>query len=86
MAKTLGATETLLVRKEDKEEDIVKKIHGLMGCEPEKSLDCSGMESTIRAAILVIIKLSITFNLGKIKKNINYDFIHFYRPQDLEGL
>lgn len=53
LAKSLGANHTLLIKKEDKEEDIVKTIHKTMGVEPEKSLDCSGVQSTVRVAILV---------------------------------
>lgn len=53
LAKELGATHTLLVKPADKDEDIVKKIHATMGCEPEKTLDCSGLESTVRVAIFV---------------------------------
>ncbi|CAO1409873.1 unnamed protein product [Diamesa serratosioi] len=52
VAKELGADYTLLIQKDDKEEDIVKKIHTMIGCEPDKTVDCSGAEATVRLALL----------------------------------
>lgn len=51
-AKSLGATHTLLFEKGSKEADNVKKIHSIMGSQPDKTIDCSGAEATARMAIL----------------------------------
>lgn len=51
-AKEMGAHYTMKVDREMKEADIVKKIHEEMGQEPTITIDCSGVESTTRLAIL----------------------------------
>lgn len=53
VAKSLGADETLLVTRECTESQIVQKIHNIFGEEPDKTIDASGAQSSIRAAILV---------------------------------
>uniref|UniRef100_A0A2M4AIE4 Sorbitol dehydrogenase n=1 Tax=Anopheles triannulatus TaxID=58253 RepID=A0A2M4AIE4_9DIPT len=52
VAKELGADETLLISKSATEADLVKQIHELMGCAPDKTIDCSGAEATTRLSIL----------------------------------
>lgn len=52
IAKEIGADYTLLIEKGDKEDTIVKKIHGLMGCAPDISIECTGAEPCVRLAIL----------------------------------
>lgn len=52
VAKELGADFTLQINKDDKEEDLVKKIHSLVGTAPNKSIDCCGFESSIRLGLL----------------------------------
>lgn len=51
-AKQVGADCTLLVKKNDKEEDTVKKIRQLLGVAPDISIECTGAESCVRLGIL----------------------------------
>lgn len=53
IAKDLGADCTLLIGKDDCEEDLVTKIHCELGCAPTISIDCCGMEKSLRLGILV---------------------------------
>lgn len=50
VAKELGADFTLKISKDEKEEDLVKRIHTVLG-EPTKSIDCCGFESSIRVGM-----------------------------------
>lgn len=52
VAKDLGADYTLLIEKGDTEADLVKKIHSMLGIEPNKTVDCSGAEATNRLGLL----------------------------------
>lgn len=51
VAKSLGAHNTLLIDPKAKEEDMVKRVHQVMGTEPNITIDCCGFESTIRLGI-----------------------------------
>lgn len=53
MAKKLGADATMLIKKDVSEKDNIKKIHELFDGEPDKTIDASGAQSSIRLAILV---------------------------------
>ncbi|KAK2581769.1 hypothetical protein KPH14_002248 [Odynerus spinipes] len=53
IAKTLGADDTYLVQKDVSEPDHVKNIHALFGEEPDRTIDASGAQSSIRLALLV---------------------------------
>jgi len=50
-AKSLGADYTILVQPSDNEDAIIKKITNALGCEPTISMDCSGVEQSVRVAI-----------------------------------
>lgn len=52
VAKKLGATHTLLIDLKTAELENIKLIHQLLGSAPDKTIDCSGAESTARLAIL----------------------------------
>ncbi|XP_076380696.1 sorbitol dehydrogenase isoform X2 [Megalopta genalis] len=53
VAKKLGADETLVINREKcNETEITKKIHDLLGEEPDKTIDATGAQSMIRLAIL----------------------------------
>lgn len=53
MAKKLGADDTYLVQKQKSEMDIVADIHKMFGEEPDRTIDASGAQASIRLAILV---------------------------------
>lgn len=52
VAKDLGADFTLLIDRNDKESDLVNKVHAILGSIPDKTIDCCGFESTIRLGLL----------------------------------
>lgn len=52
VAKSLGANNTVLFDTRASEENNVKRIHDIMGTEPNITIDCSGAEATARLAIL----------------------------------
>lgn len=51
VAKELGADFTLLITKDDTEAGLVEKIRKMLGTEPNKSIDCSGVEATNRLGL-----------------------------------
>ncbi|KAF4529174.1 hypothetical protein B566_EDAN016398 [Ephemera danica] len=51
LAKKMGADHTLQLNRDDDDKEIVKKIHALLGKHPDKSVDCSGAELSVRIAI-----------------------------------
>ncbi|XP_022824432.1 sorbitol dehydrogenase-like [Spodoptera litura] len=51
-AKKLGADATILSTKDTSEADMVKKIHELLGDQPDVSFDASGAQATVRMAML----------------------------------
>lgn len=55
IAKKLGADDTYLVQKDRSESDTVADIHALFGDEPDRTIDASGAQSSIRLAILVCV-------------------------------
>lgn len=52
VAKELGADFTLLIKREDIEADLIAKIHKMFEAAPNKTVDCSGVESTNRMGLL----------------------------------
>ncbi|XP_033226375.1 sorbitol dehydrogenase-like [Belonocnema kinseyi] len=52
VAKSLGADEIYLVKRDVSEKDQIKSIHEIFGGEPDKTIDASGAQSSIRLAIL----------------------------------
>ncbi|XP_011175457.1 sorbitol dehydrogenase [Solenopsis invicta] len=53
IAKKLGADDTYLVRKDRSEKDTVVDIHTIFEGEPNRTIDASGAQASIRLAILV---------------------------------
>ena len=52
MAKKLGADFPLLVDTKDAQE-MAKKVHAAMGCEPNISIECSGAEQSVKTGVFV---------------------------------
>lgn len=63
MAKKLGADDTYLIKKDKPEKDTVADIHAIFGEEPNRTIDASGAEASIRLAILVSFKISMRDNI-----------------------
>ncbi|XP_075979291.1 sorbitol dehydrogenase-like [Anticarsia gemmatalis] len=51
-AKQLGAEHTLLVSRDSNEDELVKKIHQMLGAHPDVSFDASGAQATVRLSML----------------------------------
>lgn len=60
VAKKLGVTGVIGIKKEDTEEELVKKIHDILGGPADRVLECSGSQSGMRIAI------KATRNAGRI--------------------
>ena len=56
LAKQLGATTTVLIGKEDTSEQVAKKTKKSLSIAGfDKTIECSGVESSLRAGIEVIV-------------------------------
>ncbi|XP_005191495.1 sorbitol dehydrogenase [Musca domestica] len=51
VAKELGATHTLLMKRDDIPEEVAKQVESLMGVQPDKTIECCGAETTTRLGI-----------------------------------
>ena len=52
-AKKCGATHTLLVGREDKEEDVAVRVADLIGVMPDRTVECSGAQFAVNLAVHV---------------------------------
>lgn len=58
VAKELGATHTLLLKKDQSAEETAALVRKTMCGEPDKAIDCCGAESSARLAIFVSQEVS----------------------------
>lgn len=75
VAKKLGATYTLLVKKENTPEELCKIVHEKMGVEPDKAIDCTGMEATISLAMQATKNGGIVVIVGHGPHEINVPLV-----------
>lgn len=59
IAKKLGADSTYLVQKNRSEKDTVADIHAIFEGEPNRTIDASGAQASIRLAILVSCEICL---------------------------
>uniref|UniRef100_A0A8C1Y695 Sorbitol dehydrogenase n=1 Tax=Cyprinus carpio TaxID=7962 RepID=A0A8C1Y695_CYPCA len=57
-AKEMGADFLLPVKKEDEPKEMAKKVEGMLGCMPQISIECTGVQSSIQTAIYVSLIMS----------------------------
>lgn len=69
MAKKLGADDTYLLQKDRSEKDVVADIHAIFDDEPNRTIDASGAQASVRLAILVSFEIYIF---------IIYTYIYIY--------
>lgn len=50
-AKDMEADFLLPVRKEDTPQELAKKVHAMLGCMPQITIECTGVESSMQTAI-----------------------------------
>jgi len=74
MAKKLGADATYLVQKNRAEKDVVADIHKIFEGEPNRTIDASGAEASVRLAIFVSSKILLFFIVIFITSFINIFF------------
>ncbi len=55
-AKEIGADFLLHVKKEDEPKDMAKKVEEVLGCMPQISIECTGVQSSIQTAIYVSLR------------------------------
>ncbi|XP_059490509.1 sorbitol dehydrogenase-like [Neocloeon triangulifer] len=86
LAKSLGADHTLLLINLD-EKAIVGQIHQLLGKEPDKSIECSGAESSIRIAIQSTKSGGVVVMVGVGKPNVTVPLMNaLVREVDIRGV
>ncbi|XP_076252316.1 sorbitol dehydrogenase-like isoform X2 [Rhynchophorus ferrugineus] len=86
-AKSLGAHYTIKVEKGWQEDDIVEKIKSLLGEEPNKTFDCSGVEQNVRIALKVTRSKGIVVlvGMGKMEQTLPLSAAIF-REVDIRGV
>ncbi|XP_076664373.1 sorbitol dehydrogenase [Andrena cerasifolii] len=87
VAKTLGADDTLLVKREYTEAETVQKVCELFGEEPDKTIDASGAQASIRLAILATKPGGVAVFVGMGAPEVQIPLIHaLIREVDLRGV
>ncbi|KAH9638070.1 hypothetical protein HF086_014931 [Spodoptera exigua] len=87
-AKKLGADATILSTKDTSEEDMVKKIHELLGDQPDISFDASGAQATVRMAMLATKSGGVAVLVGMASGKINVKPLvthHFTMEETLQA-
>ncbi|XP_034192260.1 sorbitol dehydrogenase isoform X2 [Osmia lignaria lignaria] len=88
MAKKLGANATLLIKPEYAEADVVAKVHQLFGGEePDRTIDASGAQSSIRLAILATKSGGVAVMVGMGAAEVQIPLINaLVREVDIRGV
>ncbi|XP_078050501.1 sorbitol dehydrogenase [Augochlora pura] len=88
VAKKLGANETLVISREKyNETETIKKIHDLLGEEPDKTIDATGAQSMIRLAILATRSGGVAVLVGMGAPEVQVPLINaLCREVDIRGV
>ncbi|XP_032671793.1 sorbitol dehydrogenase-like [Odontomachus brunneus] len=87
IAKKLGADDTYLVQKDRSESDTVTDIHAIFGDEPDRTIDASGAQSSIRLAILVTKSGGVILLVGLGSPEVQIPLINAtIREVDIRGV
>lgn len=87
IAKKLGADETYLLKKDRLEKDVVADIHAIFGDEPNRTIDASGAQASIRLAILVTKSGGIATLVGLGAPEVQVPLINaLVREVDIRGI
>ncbi|GAB1868173.1 Sorbitol dehydrogenase [Camponotus japonicus] len=87
MAKKLGADDTYLFRKDSSEKDVVADIHAIFNDEPNRTIDASGAQASIRLAILATKSGGIVTLVGMGPPEIQIPLINAAsREVDIRGV
>ncbi|XP_011643927.1 sorbitol dehydrogenase-like [Pogonomyrmex barbatus] len=87
IAKKLGADDTYLVQKDRSEKDMVADIHAIFGDEPNKTIDASGAQASIRLAILATKSGGVVVLVGMGPPEVQVPLINaLVREVDIRGV
>lgn len=87
VAKKLGADYTLLVKKDDTDETLTKRIIQTLGEEPTISLECSGAEICARVAVLATKSGGVALLIGMGKSEMTLPLASaLIREVDIRGV
>lgn len=87
MAKKLGADATYLVQKDKPEEHVVADIHEIFGDEPNRTIDASGAQASIRLAILATKSGGMVVLVGNGAPEVQVPLINaMNREVDIRGV
>ncbi|XP_018339709.1 PREDICTED: sorbitol dehydrogenase-like [Trachymyrmex septentrionalis] len=87
IAKKLGADVTYLVQKDRSEEDTVADIHAIFEGEPNRTIDASGAQSSIRLAILATKSGGVIVLVGMGAPEVQIPLINaLIREVDIRGV
>ncbi|XP_014479371.1 PREDICTED: sorbitol dehydrogenase-like [Dinoponera quadriceps] len=87
IAKKLGADDTYLVQKNRSESDTMADIHAIFGDEPDRTIDASGAQSSIRLAILVTKSGGVVVLVGMGAREVQVPLINaLVREVDIRGV
>ncbi|XP_014599501.1 PREDICTED: sorbitol dehydrogenase-like isoform X1 [Polistes canadensis] len=86
-AKKLGADDTYLIKQEVSEAENIKNIRELFGDDPDKTIDASGAQSSIRLAILVTKSGGVIVLVGCSPPEVQVPLINaLVREVDIRGV
>ncbi|XP_012234966.1 sorbitol dehydrogenase-like [Linepithema humile] len=87
MAKKLGADDTYLVQKDRSEKDTIADIHAIFGDEPNRTIDASGAQASIRLAILATKSGGVVVLVGNTAPEVQIPLINaLIREVDIRGI
>lgn len=87
IAQKLGADKTILISRNSNENETIKIIHQTFDGEPDKSIDASGAQSSIRTAILATKSGGIAVLVGMGAPEIKIPLINaLVREVDIRGV
>lgn len=87
VAKKVGANNVLLINKDMPEKEVVAKIHEIIPSMPDKTIDCSGAETTARIAIYTTRPGGCAVLVGLGKDEANVPLAHaLIREIDIRGI
>ncbi|XP_060646190.1 sorbitol dehydrogenase-like [Drosophila nasuta] len=87
IAEELGATHTLLLKRDDSLEEILECVRQTMNGEPDKSIDCCGAESSTRLAIMATRSGGVVVVVGMGAEEMKLPLLNaLIREVDIRGV
>ncbi|XP_022220541.1 sorbitol dehydrogenase [Drosophila obscura] len=87
VAKELGATHTLLLKRDQSAEEVAEIVRRTMTAQPDKSIDCCGAESSARLAIFATVSGGVVVIVGMGAPEVKLPLINaLAREVDIRGV